>query len=141
MPSPEDQARLDAFFAEADDILEHWEPGFDSATWAADGSHQPDEISGRYYGDDVYRSRGLQGQSVRLFVYDEVAAFAQAPTLAELESGDAVEFISSVSTRSREMRQASRRAPLAMQQLYYANAWEVTFSVDRAGAIFPADPT
>ena len=65
MPSKEDQERLDAFFAEADDIIENWQPGFDSATWAADGSHQPDEIGGDYYAEDVYRQRLMQHPGAR----------------------------------------------------------------------------
>lgn len=42
-------ARIDEV---VDDYVEWdgWSP--DAATWSADGSHQPDEISGDYYGDD-----------------------------------------------------------------------------------------
>ena len=59
MPSAEQQARLDAFFAEADDILENWNGGADSASWAADGSHQVDgDIGGDYYAQDIGRRLG-----------------------------------------------------------------------------------
>ena len=47
-----DNTDLDKFFAEADDILEHWHGGTDANEWHADGSHQPARISGDYYLDD-----------------------------------------------------------------------------------------
>lgn len=47
-----DNTDLDKFFAEADDIIEHWNGGIDAGTWAADGSHQPAEIEGDYYASD-----------------------------------------------------------------------------------------
>ena len=47
-----DNTDLDAFFAEADDIIENWHGGLDASTWAADGSHQPAEIEGDYYASD-----------------------------------------------------------------------------------------
>lgn len=40
---------LDAFLAECDDVITDWEGNGDSATWRADGSHQPDRIDGDYY--------------------------------------------------------------------------------------------
>lgn len=46
---------VDAFLAESQDVLDDyvtWHGSADSATWAADGSHEPDQISGDYYGDD-----------------------------------------------------------------------------------------
>lgn len=49
---PQDDASLEAFFAEADDILDNWQPEPDASTWAADGSHQPERIGGEYYRQD-----------------------------------------------------------------------------------------
>ena len=39
-PTQRDNTDLDAFFAEADDIIENWTPGYDANEWHADGSHQ-----------------------------------------------------------------------------------------------------
>ncbi len=47
-----DNTDLDKFFAEADDIIENWHGGLDSNEWHADGSHQPAQIGGDYYGSD-----------------------------------------------------------------------------------------
>lgn len=54
---PQDDASLAAFFAEADDILDNWQPEPDASTWAADGSHQPERIGGEYYRQDQVRER------------------------------------------------------------------------------------
>lgn len=46
---------VDNFLAESQEVLDDyvtWHGSADSATWAADGSHEPDQISGDYYGDD-----------------------------------------------------------------------------------------
>lgn len=42
---------VDAFLAEADDVINDWEGSADSAAWSGDGSHET-EISGDYYGND-----------------------------------------------------------------------------------------
>lgn len=42
---------LDAFLAECDDVISDWEGSTDSASWAADGSHERD-TGGEYYGID-----------------------------------------------------------------------------------------
>lgn len=42
---------LDAFLAECDDVIADWEGSADSATWAADGSHEHDTL-GNYYAED-----------------------------------------------------------------------------------------
>lgn len=44
--------QVDAFLAEADDVIEDWEGSTDSASWSGDGSHEVDEIAGGYYLDD-----------------------------------------------------------------------------------------
>jgi hypothetical protein len=62
-PAPRDNTSLEAFFAEADDILEHWNGSYDAGQWNADGSHQPEQIRGDYYIQD----RAAQQSSDQLF--------------------------------------------------------------------------
>jgi hypothetical protein len=43
---------VDAFLAEADDVIDDWEGSIDAASWSGDGSHET-EISGESYYDDA----------------------------------------------------------------------------------------
>lgn len=47
----------DDFLAESQEVIDDyvtWHESADSASWAADGSHEPDQISGDYYADDGF---------------------------------------------------------------------------------------
>lgn len=47
------RADVDAFLAEADDVIADWEGSADAASWSADGSHEHD-TGGEYYGADRF---------------------------------------------------------------------------------------
>lgn len=50
--------RIDQAVEDAEGFIE-WHGSDDSATWAADGSHQPDELDGDYYAYDQARSHNM----------------------------------------------------------------------------------
>lgn len=64
------RADVDAFLAQADDVIDNWAGSMDSASWSADGGHEPAEIGGHYYGEDHQRARAedTRGEGQRLFV-------------------------------------------------------------------------
>jgi hypothetical protein len=84
---------VDAFLAEADDVIADWEGSADSATWAADGSHQRD-TGGHYYGDDInhaarlfdrlVQARAAQDWSIGDAAFTVDPATYQAPTAEEV---------------------------------------------------------
>lgn len=51
------RADVDAFLAECDDVLDDWEGSTDSASWAADGSHEYDTGGEAYYYDGAWPPR------------------------------------------------------------------------------------
>ncbi len=56
------RADVEDFLAELDDVVDDWEGSADSATWAADGSHEPTELDGEYYGYDSPGSASGRGR-------------------------------------------------------------------------------
>jgi hypothetical protein len=70
---------LDAFLAECDDVIADWEGSDDSASWAADGSHEHD-TGGHYYGSDRFGPTDWLGE-----LWREIERQAIAATHRELD--------------------------------------------------------
>ena len=63
---------LDAFLAECDDVIADWEGSDDSATWAADGSHEHD--TGDYYA-------GIEGYGLDWSALDVAVHYQFVPSV------------------------------------------------------------
>ena len=64
---------VDDFLAECDDVIEDWQGSVDSATWAADGSHEHDTL-GEYYGLDI---GPRSGRNLDYAIFDETHEWAE----------------------------------------------------------------